>query len=287
MNEPTLNFQAPLINLCIGLQRSIDSVGHAMRAIEEYRPARDHALPPGVIVAVGVSTESHVPGAPIAVQIGPSIPMEHRNTFATSWLLQKGFADVITVLSSFALQQQRLFAAVEVLKRECSTLDDVLAATSLESEEAIRFDRRTVPYKLGELRDSAALGDNTDYTDLEQRVLSINRARNCLEHRHGFVGPQDCGDGVDELLLDWVGPDITDGPNGQTVIPGELVESLHVNFRTKRRKVFERDMLITLSPREYVEICWTVKAYAEEIQAGTTTKMQNDPSLARFLSAAA
>ena len=287
MSEPSLNFHAPLINLCVGLQRSIDFVGHAMRAIEQYRPDRDHALPGGVIAAVGVSTQSHVPGAPIALQIAPSIPMAHRSTFTTTWVLQKGFADVITVLSAFALQQQRLFMALEVLKRESATWDDLLAATLLDSEEAIRFDRRTVPQKLSELRKHAALENNTEYRDLEDRVLSINRARNCLEHRHGYVGPQDCGDGVDAMLLDWVGPDMIDGRDGATIVPGEFIESLHVNFRTKRQKTFKRDTLVTLSPREYVEVCWTVKAYAEELLAGAVTRLQNDPTLARFVRTAA
>jgi hypothetical protein len=191
------------------------------------------------------------------------------------------------VLSAFALQQQRLFVALELLKREGTTWDDLLAATALDSDEAIKFDRKTVPQKLNELRKCAALENNTDYRDLEDRVLSINRARNCLEHRHGYVGPQDCGDGVDVMLLDWVGPDMTDGRDGATVVPGEFVESLHVNMRTKRQKTFKRDTLIILSPREYVEVCWTVKAYAEELRAGAVTRMQNDPTLARFVRTAA
>src|SRR5690349_14555551 len=75
MSNPGLNADAPLINIRVGLQRSVDSVGHALRAIEEYRPERDHTLPGGIIAALGVSTQSHVPGAPIALQLGPSVPM--------------------------------------------------------------------------------------------------------------------------------------------------------------------------------------------------------------------
>jgi hypothetical protein len=278
-----LQLDAPWANLCIALQRSIDSVGHAMRAIDQYRPDRDHTLPANVIAALGVSTQSHVPGAPIAVQIAPSIPMEHRNTFATTWILQKGFVDVIAGLNTFVLQHQRLFAALEVFKRERFTVDEVHAAAALDSKDAMKFDRKTVPDKIVEVRKLAGLEHNVEYMDLEHRVLSINRARNCLEHRNGYVGLKDCADGTNDMPLEWVGPDMTDGKDGKTVKPGEFIESMHVNLRTKRRKTFARDALVVLSPQEFVEVCWTVKQYAEEVLAGAVRTMRSDPKLARYL----
>src|SRR5262245_57175116 len=91
MDEPALNFDAPLMNISVSLQRSSDCVGHALRALEEYRPTRDHTLNAEIVAALGVSTESHVPGAPIALQFGPSIPMNLRRQVAAMWVLQKGF----------------------------------------------------------------------------------------------------------------------------------------------------------------------------------------------------
>jgi hypothetical protein len=284
MANLAFQLDAPMINIRVALQRSIDSVGHALRALEEYRPDRDHALPGGIIAALGVSTESHVPGAPIAVQIGPSVPMQLRSALATTWILQKGFSDVITLLSSFVLQQQRLFVALEILKRDGFKVDDVLAATSMESDEAIKFDRRHLPPKLNELRTLAGLNQDASCNDLHERVLSIIRARNCLEHRNGYVGPQDCDDATpDEMRLDWIGPDMTDGKNPVTIKPGQYIETLHVDMRAKRSKVFKRNTIITLSAREYMEVCWTVMSLAESIHLGAVTLMQKDPGLARFL----
>jgi hypothetical protein len=78
---------------------------------------------------------------------------------------------------------------------------------------------------------------------------------------------------------------MTDGESSETIKAGEFVGTMHINLRTERQKTFARGELITLSAREYIEICWTVKAYAEAIHAGGATKLRNDPLLAPLLRA--
>lgn len=240
-----------------------------------------------MLAALGVSAQSQVPGAPIALQFGPSLAVPLRGELATTWMLQKGFSDVITLLSTFVLQQQRVFVALDVLRRDQSMMSDLVEAISVESADAIAFDRRSLPQKLRELRILAGLEHDPDCIDLEDRVLSISRVRNCLEHRNGCVGLQDCVAGTEEMPLQWIGPDVTDGMTSATLKPGEYVETLHVNLRTKRQRSFRRATLVTLSAREYVEVCWTVKAYAEAIRAGSVARVQTDPHLARLLRVAA
>jgi hypothetical protein len=287
MGGVTFNFDAPLINLAASLQRSVDSVGHALQAIDAYRPTTDRALPTGAIAAMGVSTESHVPGVPIALQFSQSTPIDRQPQLATTWVLQKAFSDVITLLSTFILEQHRLFLALETLKRESATMQDLHSVASLDSKDAIKFDHKKLPAKLDELRKLSALDDDTDCLDLEARLRSIASARNCLEHRGGVVAAQDCEDGSPFLALKWIALDMTDGASSDTIKPGEFIGTMHINLRTPRKKSFPRGELIVLSAREYVEVCWTVKAYAETIHAGGATKLRNDPVLARLVRAPA
>ncbi len=51
-------------------------------------------------------------------------------------------------------------------------------------------------------------------------VKSLNRARNCLVHRHGIVGVADC-EGTGKLSLAWIGPvlRVRQGANWQEVGP--------------------------------------------------------------------
>lgn len=96
----TLLLDAPIQRLSVAVQRTMDIVGHTLRAVEEFHPDRDLALQEGVIAAFGTHVESHIPGMPIALQVAPSIPLEGRGAAATAWVLRKGLSDLITSLSA-------------------------------------------------------------------------------------------------------------------------------------------------------------------------------------------
>lgn len=285
VHRATLLVNAPLVRLSAAIQRTMDVVGHTMRAIEEFRPMRDLALPDGVLAAFGVHTESHVPGAPIALQVAPSIPLETRGREATAWIIRKGLSDLITALSGYALQLDRVFAMVDVVRQPGATFQELYAAGATDSRAAVAFDKRPLPQKLAELRRMTALAVDHAHQDLETRVLSINRARNCFEHRAGWVGPQECAANTTEFVLEWVAPDLTDGRSSETITPGQYVETLHVNLRTKRRRTFARDTLISLTSREFLELCWTLNAYAETVQRGAISVLEADPVIALYTAA--
>jgi len=259
-------------------------VGHALRSIEEYQPTRDHALPAGVIASFGVHTESHVPRTPIAVQVGPSVPLEQRSAGTIGWILQKGLSDLVTALGTYALQQDRLIAMCDVLRHPEPTLSGLRRAASTDSVEAQAYDRRPLPQKLHDLRTRSGLDEDLESGDLETRILTINRARNCLEHRGGLIGPQDCAEGAEELVLEWVGPDLTDGQgSAETIEPGQYVETLRVSLRAKRRRTFKRGTMLTLSSRDFVELCWTVNAFGEVIQRAAIARIEAGPPLAQVI----
>ncbi len=92
--------------------------------------------------------------------------------------------------------------------------------------------------------------------------LSINQARNCLTHRRGVVGNEDCFQ-AKELAVRWKGIDIiAETPSGEKIslipIPAGVV--LHEGTKiiqtfSERTKLFPIRSLVTFSPRELAEIC--------------------------------
>jgi len=61
-------------------------------------------------------------------------------------------------------------------------------------------------------------------TNHPEHINRVQRVRNCLTHRHGIVGKQDCDDG-DELILKWIGFDIfIETPTGKTI---DLARIIH------------------------------------------------------------
>ena len=104
----------------------------------------------------------------------------------------------------------------------------------------------------------------------EQHVLRINRIRNCLVHRLGFVSEDDARDG-DTLQLTWLGYDVVAvGPDGsQRVELPYMVgegEQLHLELNS-RKKEFRAGSRLTLTAQELMEISWTIFLFAEELVA--------------------
>lgn len=95
------------------------------------------------------------------------------------------------------------------------------------------------------------------------------------------MGPQDCTEDGDNLVLNWCAPDLTDGVSTETIAPGELVDAVHVNMRAPRRRLFARGTMVSLSSRAFGELCWTVNAYAQAIQQGAFAMFDADPDLAK------
>ncbi|MGB8707303.1 MAG: hypothetical protein WCD72_05055 [Dehalococcoidia bacterium] len=92
---------------------------------------------------------------------------------------------------------------------------------------------------------------------------TINHARNCLTHRLGIVGTEDCGND-DKLVVKWRGFDIYAESSDGTITPlqpmpanGVFLEGggkIKMNWIERIRK-FPQGSLVLFSPAELAEIC--------------------------------
>lgn len=109
-------------------------------------------------------------------------------------------------------------------------------------------------------------------------LIYINQARNCLTHRRGVVGVEDCADN-NELIIKWRGIDIfAENPSGEIIpldppLPKKGV-LLEVGGKIKAKWVerllpFKKDTRITLSPRNLAEICNLILWSSNEIKMAT------------------
>jgi hypothetical protein len=98
-----------------------------------------------------------------------------------------------------------------------------------------------------------------------EALITIHQARNCLTHRHGIVGPEDCY-GTQDMIIKWSGIDLYgETPSGEKIpIPLEPLPDGGIVFPegaqvklgySDRTKSFPLQTLVTFTPKELAEIC--------------------------------
>lgn len=96
-------------------------------------------------------------------------------------------------------------------------------------------------------------------------LVLINRARNCLTHRRGVVGPEDLRDAETEFVVRWLGTDFfVETPEGERHLLNELPpEGLDLPDGgtvamqlVERVRPFALGAMLELSTRDLAEICW-------------------------------
>ncbi|MDP2604181.1 MAG: hypothetical protein Q8S00_16545 [Deltaproteobacteria bacterium] len=168
-----------------------------------------------------------------------------------TWIEANGLRELIETYSVF----------LDALNEACLLIRGRVDGATLPSlaEKQQTFKQQGFPNKLNTLRTNYAVGPkHADY------VVSLNKARNCLTHRHGIVGKEDV-DSDDKLKVSWLGMDMfVETPTGERQslmdipVDGLLVKdggTVCVQF-VELIKHFERGSLVRFSTRELAEICW-------------------------------
>jgi len=108
-------------------------------------------------------------------------------------------------------------------------------------------------------------------------LISINQARNCMTHRRGIVGSEDCIDSK-ELIVKWNGIDVyAETPSGEKIsllnIPKGGVElpegSKGIEAFPERIRNFTLGTLVNFSPRDLAEICRFTLIQSNEVIKAT------------------
>jgi hypothetical protein len=166
------------------------------------------------------------------------------------WITGNGFRELIETFKVF----------LDELHHICLILASSKGILSIEKVKSFdkNFPREGLPQKL------SLLNDHFNVSPKYPKYLkTLNKARNCLTHRRGIVGFEDCND-IDVLKINWLGIDIfVEEPNGNKTLMTEipegglfLPEGGSVNLQVvQREKKVNRGDIIKFTPRELAEIC--------------------------------
>jgi hypothetical protein len=278
--EPvTLDLAMPLHHLNLRLQRSMDVVGAAMRAVAAHRDRKDRSLPPSVFAMISPEKDSHVPRVSIPIQLGPALPRSERKRAALLWILRNGVGDLMTALFTFLLEHWKS-ATLADLVAKTNPVPYALIEKALSARKVQDFDRLPLPKKLEALRSLCGITPDKEIADLEDRIRSMNVARNCLEHRGGWVDEPDCdreGRKRKGLTVKWVALELSaiglDGKKSRAR-PGAWIAQLDTHFRAKRQRFFAAGKPLVFSPQNYVDMAWTVNRYGDEIVRRTLDRLR-------------
>ena len=149
--------------------------------------------------AVGLEAVQRVEGVPRAlsgdarigfnIQLAPR-PIEAVRADFGGWILQNAFRDCIEQVGDFLQVVRRMAATVDVAVDGVgeAVMSNEISPLGAQSKA---FEKMGFPEKVAHLKEKYGFGEHY----LDEMVLSINRARNCLVHRGGVVGEKDCKDG--------------------------------------------------------------------------------------------
>jgi hypothetical protein len=173
----------------------------------------------------------------------------------------------------------------ELIESHCVFLDQLNAAClvikgKMESLEHIDLERRDRTFRHKGLKGKFDLLASEFCLSVpdQEKLTTIYMARNCLSHRRGIVGKEDCGDGG-ELTIEWIGVDIwAESSDGKKVPFGQpfrepviLEKESGIKMQMpQRRRSFPVGMVVSLSGNELAEICFYAHRLALQFVAAAT-----------------
>ena len=218
----------------------------------------------------GTLTKPVMPDQFVQFQIrGPAMTSDDRRRIYENWLLAKGFQDLARGVREL-LEEAALYLGLisNPPKRvpSSTTLADLF--------DSIRgpASRLTFPELLKKV--NSGLKSRIEF---EQEFLSIQRVRNCLEHRAGIVRKQDLDDGGSVLTLSFPRLKIFYERGGEEIeiAPGERVDDgkgeaevqlLARNVtRSRSYKLGER---VRFASADFSEIAWACSFFGHQLAAG-------------------
>lgn len=178
-----------------------------------------------------------------------------------SWIVTSGLRELIETFAVFLDKIQEACLVIALSKSRVS---------GKQAEgDARSFQHKGIRDKLSVLASEFAIAP--DHPDA---LTTINQARNCLAHRRGIVGSQDCNDG-DALTIRWWSIEIYfETPQGEktltdmpVTIPVEGPTGAGVKVgSTERVRTFSKGAVVKFTPKELHEICWFLYFSTDQIR---------------------
>lgn len=231
--EVRLSAEAVILPVIMAARNSIDVIALGLAALEG---ADFDNLP-------------HIPGSLVKVTfpIGGETDEERRAHYR-DWLVMRGFHELARGLR---MTLEEAYVYCEVLRRahELKTLGQLTEVEATLRKRADRFDAEELVRKLNRRL--------LEPIELAPQLLSLNHARNCLEHRRGIVGDKDTdGAAVLDLALPYMKVFHLVDREEVEVRPGDFFphEVLVLTRRDLRRRTFALGERIAFAPAEFEEI---------------------------------
>ncbi len=234
------------------LRESFNNVALGLHAVDQYKTERLPNLPTSFFqFKIGDQGEK------LTADQLETLKENYR-----TWMLTRGFGDFIKAVLA-ALQEAHLYCEVATIRPgKIRSFDEMRAHIDSIRVKASKLDLPTLLDRVS-LRLKSPL-------DLREDILSINKVRNCLEHRHGVVRQPDINDQANNaLVMTWRRSKIFYEKDGREieVTTGSIVEGpATVKHRFENaRKVFRLGKRVQLSVDEFNQVMFTCNVLGQDI----------------------
>lgn len=192
----------------------------------------------------------------------PTENVEHFKAEFRTWIEANALREAAESFTLFLDGVHRACSIVHAVKNNVRTKE-------LHAKQA-KFANEGLPNKLNILDQRFGIRS----TGVDHLVL-LNRARACLTHRKGRVGPEDVKEQT-QFTVAWIGLDVfIEKPNGERVFVNEIPEGGFIVEEggtlkiapVKRMRSFGDGTMLSFSPRDLAEICWFYVREARAITA--------------------
>jgi len=163
-------------------------------------PAMQAALIAAQVVAAGLNAfdegeliEPELKGDPVTYLFrGPALTSDQRRELYQNWLLSRGFQDLARGVRA-TLEEAASYLTLLAKHGQAATINQLQSAINQTRKRAAKL---PFPELLATV--NSRLKEPISF---EGEFRSIQKVRNCLEHRRGIVGAQDIDKGGSELRL--------------------------------------------------------------------------------------
>lgn len=192
---------------------------------------------------------------------------DRRKADYSAWILARGFQELIRGVRQ-ALEEAFLYlegvkrARDKTMPEEWGEFQRVFRSASIRAKKA------NFPGLLNAVKDGL-----TESLTFEKHFKSLQRARNCLEHRDGVVGDADVDNDLQVMRLSFPRMKIFYTKHGEEIevergalIEGEDGRGARIGLRVVTEfKEFRLNERIILTPKEFSDIGWGCWAFSEEL----------------------
>jgi hypothetical protein len=204
----------------------------------------------------------------IKIELNPNMEWNRQTAVAncSEWVLANGFRDAIEAVSGCLEEANQVLSFWQLVKDSPEKQVKISDWNEKIVGNNKRFHRLGLPDKLDHLRDAHGINLNDK---ISSHLLSANVARNCLVHREGIVTERDINKEDNTLEVSWrkIFVFLEQREERTPLYSGQYIEegtSISINFEDDRKN-FNLGERIVLSPQEFIDCCWSLSLFGEEL----------------------